>query len=284
MVWLTEVAAVDQMAQIAHRGNESVRECSHVPNVGLVRRGSHLPRIGSGHGDRLLAKDMLAVRNCGERDGFVRNIRSGDDDRVHIIALHDVLEVRGNSHITDLRARLFKRRFARVAKCGDAHIPAKRKAGKMILKGDAAGADDREIQGTHYPERTAGHDAAGKRFFGATAKVVIAPRGFEIRCEGSILWATNHQNPTTRQHHKNRRSPPQTTSAKARQPQPKPLQSRRNSATAQDTRIRSTETPAGESSLLTRAFTAALDCAGSAHARKTDRKCATAPGSTLNRD
>ena len=61
-------AALDEVCEIAHRRHDSIGERGHVANVCTFCSIGHLHRFGVIHRDRLLAENMLAVRDRSERD------------------------------------------------------------------------------------------------------------------------------------------------------------------------------------------------------------------------
>ena len=150
------------MPEVAHRRHETVRERRHVPHARALRRARHLARLPVVHRDRLFAEHMLACRDGRMGDGCVSEIRCGDDHRMNVVALHDVLVVRGADGHARLLPRGFERRGICVAQRGDFDIPAHRESGEMILQRDAAGADDCEIECAHGPRRTAERSGGGK--------------------------------------------------------------------------------------------------------------------------
>jgi hypothetical protein len=137
------------MREVAHRRHKAIRERRHVPHIRLVRRLRHRPRVRRVHRQRLLAKHVLAVRDRPQRDRWMENIRRRDDHRIHIVARHDLLPLRGSDSDARRARGLFQRRRIRVAQRHDLRFRAKREPGEMILQRNSAATDDGNAQCFH---------------------------------------------------------------------------------------------------------------------------------------
>ena len=149
MIRLAQSALLHQMRQVSHGGNESVGESGHVAHARTISSLSDGPGVAHVQGQRLFAEDMLSMADGSMGDGCMSEVRRRNNHRIHILPLHDLLVVCRRHRDPGLLPSPFQRGRIGIAESADAHVRAKREAGKMILKRDAAAANDRDAKSFH---------------------------------------------------------------------------------------------------------------------------------------
>jgi len=142
----TEITALHEVRQITHGWNEAVGERGHVTNPGPVGGVGHRFGVRVIQRERLLTQNMFALRDGGQRDGRVGEIRRGNDDGVNIIPFHDVFVARGSDGNTGLLLRPPEGCGIGIAECDDLHIWAQGETGQMILQRDPAATNDGKVE------------------------------------------------------------------------------------------------------------------------------------------
>ena len=92
---------------------------------------------------------MVARDDGCEGGRRVNEIRRGDDDRLYVVALHDVLLIWRSDVDAGLLAGALQRGGIAVAERDDLRVRTHRESGQMILQCDAAAADDGEVKIWH---------------------------------------------------------------------------------------------------------------------------------------
>ena len=146
VVRLAEVAALDEMVQVTHRGNEPVGESRHVADPRGVGHFGHALGVGGIERKRFFAEHVLARARGGDGDGRMEEIRRRDDDGVDVVARDDVLPARRSDGRAGLLAGGFQRGWMAVAQGGDADFLAQGKAWQVVLEGDPAAADEGKVE------------------------------------------------------------------------------------------------------------------------------------------
>ncbi|OQB91468.1 MAG: hypothetical protein BWX84_01372 [Verrucomicrobia bacterium ADurb.Bin118] len=146
MIRLPQIPALDEMRQVTQGRHEPVRKRRHVPHPGALGGFRHGPGIRRVQRQRFFAKDMFPVGNRRQRDGGVGEIRRGNDDRMQIVALHNLLIPGGNDCHARPLPRVFQGDGIGVAKGGQFHVGTEGQPGQMILQGDAATPDDGKVK------------------------------------------------------------------------------------------------------------------------------------------
>ena len=85
---------------------------------------------------------MFTRGNSRQRDGRVREIRRGDDDRLHVVPLHDLFISRRGDVDASSAARPLQCPGVAVAERNDSGFGTQLEAREMILQRDAAATDD----------------------------------------------------------------------------------------------------------------------------------------------
>ena len=152
MVRLSEVTALHEVRQITHCRHEAIRERCHVAHARFVRRLGHLFRFGIIHCQRFFTEDVFARCDGGQPDGPVQEVGRGDDDRLHVVALHHLFVFRRGDFDASLLTRALQCGRISIAERDDFRFGTQRKARKMILQRDAAAADDGDADLLHERE------------------------------------------------------------------------------------------------------------------------------------
>ena len=142
VIRLAEVAALDEVMEVTHRGHEAIRERGHVAHAGLLGGVGHRLGLGIIHRDGFFAEDVFASGDGGVRDGAVNEVGRGDDDGVDIVARDDFLVARGGGGDAGLLAGAREGVRVGVAEGGDFGFGAEGESGQMILQRDSAAADN----------------------------------------------------------------------------------------------------------------------------------------------
>src|SRR5438477_356294 len=96
---------------------------------------------------------MLALCDRSACDLRMPHVGRGDDDRLYIVALHDVFVIRRGDVDAGLLTRALQGCPVGVAERDDFGFGTQRKAGKMILQRDAAATHDGDADWFHERER-----------------------------------------------------------------------------------------------------------------------------------
>ena len=94
MIRLPEIALLDQFAQVAGGGHETVSERHHVTNAGRFGRHQHFPRLGHVERQRLFAQHMQAARQRRHRQRMVQPVGREDEHCVESLVVEQRISVR----------------------------------------------------------------------------------------------------------------------------------------------------------------------------------------------
>ena len=146
MVRFPQIASLNKMVEVAHRRNEPIGECCHVPHAGAACGIGYLLCLRVVHRKRLLAKNMLAVPNGFESNRSMRDIRRGDDHGVDIVACKNIGVVPCHDRCPGLCAGLAEVGFVRIADGYYLRVRAECKRRKVILERDSTATDEGDVQ------------------------------------------------------------------------------------------------------------------------------------------
>ncbi len=104
MARLSQVATLDEIFQIAHRGGEAIGESGHVDHARTIGRVGHFLHFAGVQPQWLFAHDVLAATGGGDRNLLVREIRGGDQHAVNVIGGADLAIVGRDPLDTPFRA------------------------------------------------------------------------------------------------------------------------------------------------------------------------------------
>src|SRR5688572_15491234 len=149
MIRLAKIAALHEMREVTHRGDEAVSESRHVPYTGTFGGVDHCLGVRMIQGKGFFTKHVFAMRDGRERNGFMREVRRSDDDRLNLIALYDVFEICGGNRYARLLSRAFERGGVGVAQGNQLYVRAQGQARQMILECNAPATDDGKVQCAH---------------------------------------------------------------------------------------------------------------------------------------
>jgi hypothetical protein len=92
---------------------------------------------------------MLAGRNGSESDGWMSEVRRGDDDGVNVVALYDFIVIDRPNGYASLLLRPIQALCVGIAKGSDFDLRAQGQSRQMILQRDPATANDGNAYLTH---------------------------------------------------------------------------------------------------------------------------------------
>jgi hypothetical protein len=91
VIELAQLTGIDQLLGRARLVGEYQAQL-HMQHAAMApRRGDHAQRVVVGAGQRLLAVDMLAGRERGQRGGQVEVVVQADVDGIHIVTRHQLV-------------------------------------------------------------------------------------------------------------------------------------------------------------------------------------------------
>src|SRR5690242_36924 len=148
---VAELARVDELLQLLHRGVVEEQVARHQHEAARLRQGDQLLHLGDPHRRRLLDEDVQTGRESLSRERIVGRDRRRDHDRIDLAGGDHLVEVAGDPSVGEAARELVPQRVARVAEpaeVGDVVVYA-REVPAPVAEPDLA---DAELSvGAHFP-------------------------------------------------------------------------------------------------------------------------------------
>ena len=133
---------LDEMAEVSHGRGKAVGERRHVPHSFGLGGIVHFGCFRVAHAERFFAHDMLTAADTGESDFFMSEIRRGDDDRIDVFVVGDLVKVGCVLRWTPFVLALIQELFVRIADRSQFATGIDTDPGDMMKIGNQTSSDD----------------------------------------------------------------------------------------------------------------------------------------------